>query len=604
MATRPGTRRFPARRPAVAAAAALALVVGAGFVAGTPWIFADEVIYAELARSFAEDGRPALRGATSLDYGIGYPFLIAPAWLITSNGETAIAVARLIGIAAMVSTAVPATLLARRFLPLAQARAVGTLAVLVPSLAYTTTLMTEVAFYPVFTWGVWALVRALDRGRAGDQALAVVLAAVAATVKVLGIVLVPILLAATLLLAAMEGRVAGAPAFRVRLRRFAAAWAVSAVALVGGLTALGFAGRSPLAVFGAYAEAIRAVGLLELPLSTLWQVGALVLLTAVLPVAVLVPIQLSGWSRRSTHPERVLASVGLPLVLGVGVAVAVFAGYSSTISFAETGVPPSAPVFERNVFVVVPILLIGLWAWLGKGAPRRRAALAGVVGAAALAAAHPWDRLPDTANPQNLAALPWLLPAGPGTTARVLATVAALAVGLGFLSRRNVLAGAAKRAVAVWFGVVGALTLAVFVGHARVVDGHSNAADPAWIDRAVPAGADVALLWSDPGPGRFAPPSLQQDTLWLTEVFNDRVRRVLVIDRFLAYGPKGEKVVVSDGIVSERAGVPVAARYVVAPCALAVGGRLLARDVETALELVETDGQIELTGAVREGCPS
>ena len=45
-----------------------------------PWIMVDELIYSELAKSFAAHGHFLIRGVPSPGYGFVYPALIAPAW--------------------------------------------------------------------------------------------------------------------------------------------------------------------------------------------------------------------------------------------------------------------------------------------------------------------------------------------------------------------------------------------------------------------------------------------------------------------------------------------------------------------------------------------
>src|SRR5213593_2369150 len=54
-----------------------------------PYYLPDEYIYPSLARSFAEHGRPLIRGV-----GVHFPALLdplvtAPVWLVTKNPETA-----------------------------------------------------------------------------------------------------------------------------------------------------------------------------------------------------------------------------------------------------------------------------------------------------------------------------------------------------------------------------------------------------------------------------------------------------------------------------------------------------------------------------------
>ena len=62
-----------------------------------PWIFVDELIYSELAKSFAAHGHFLLRGEPAgASYGFVYPVLIAPAWRIFSSVPQAYAAAKVI----------------------------------------------------------------------------------------------------------------------------------------------------------------------------------------------------------------------------------------------------------------------------------------------------------------------------------------------------------------------------------------------------------------------------------------------------------------------------------------------------------------------------
>ena len=45
-----------------------------------PWIMVDELVYSELAKSFAAGREFLLREVTSTGYGFVYPVLISPAW--------------------------------------------------------------------------------------------------------------------------------------------------------------------------------------------------------------------------------------------------------------------------------------------------------------------------------------------------------------------------------------------------------------------------------------------------------------------------------------------------------------------------------------------
>src|SRR5262245_62303936 len=45
-----------------------------------PWIMVDEIVYSELAKSFASSGEFLVRDVPSHGYGFVYPVLIEPAW--------------------------------------------------------------------------------------------------------------------------------------------------------------------------------------------------------------------------------------------------------------------------------------------------------------------------------------------------------------------------------------------------------------------------------------------------------------------------------------------------------------------------------------------
>ena len=74
----------------------------------------DELIYSELAKSFASGGHFLLREHASAGYGLVYPVLIAPGWAIFKSVPDAYAMAKAINSVVMSLAAVPAYLLARR----------------------------------------------------------------------------------------------------------------------------------------------------------------------------------------------------------------------------------------------------------------------------------------------------------------------------------------------------------------------------------------------------------------------------------------------------------------------------------------------------------
>ena len=130
-----------------------------------PWIMIDEIVYSELAKSFAATGHFAVRGAPTSGYGIVYPILISPAYAAFHSIPTVYSAIKLINALLMSLTAVPAYLLARRVVSQRGPLVVAVLAVAVPSGFYAGTVMTENAFYPIFMLLALALVALLERPR-------------------------------------------------------------------------------------------------------------------------------------------------------------------------------------------------------------------------------------------------------------------------------------------------------------------------------------------------------------------------------------------------------------------------------------------------------
>src|SRR6478752_2416969 len=94
----------------VVISAAIRIALGRHVIA--PWIMVDELIYSELAKSFAATGHFQIRGVASNGYGFVYPALIAPAWKVFGPMPTVYAAAKAINAVVMSLAAVPAYFLA------------------------------------------------------------------------------------------------------------------------------------------------------------------------------------------------------------------------------------------------------------------------------------------------------------------------------------------------------------------------------------------------------------------------------------------------------------------------------------------------------------
>ncbi|MFL6011402.1 MAG: glycosyltransferase family 4 protein, partial [Gaiellaceae bacterium] len=206
-----------------------------------PWIMVDELIYSELAKSFAAHGHLLIRDAPATSsYGVVYPVLISPAYRIFSSVPDAYVAAKAINSAVMSLAALPAYLLARRVLSTPSALVAAALAVALPSLLYTGNLMTENAFYPIFLCVALSLTRMLEAPTRLNQLAVLLLCVVAYGTRQQALALFPAVLTAPVL---YDPR---------RLARFRVLFGATAgVALVVVLVEA-VRGRTPLALLGAY----------------------------------------------------------------------------------------------------------------------------------------------------------------------------------------------------------------------------------------------------------------------------------------------------------------------------------------------------------------
>ena len=358
-----------------------------------PWIMVDELIYSELAKSFAESGSFLIRGTHHGAYGVVYPLLIAPAYRVFGFVPDAYAAAKTIGSVLMSLTAIPVYFLARRFIPPLLSLIAAALAVAVPSMMYTGTLMTETVFYPIFVCVALALVLMLERPTLWRQTLLLALCVLAFLTRSQAIILIPAVATAPLLLAWLDRR-------GVRsLKNFSLLYGVLAAAVVGVLGIQLARGKSPYDVLGSYSVTGHADYHVDQVLKwLLYHVAELDLYLGILPFAALLLLTLIG--RSLDRPLRVFLAAALPLTAWLALEVAAFASALSP------------RVEERNLFYVAPLFLIALLAWIDRGMPRPpRAVAAAAVLAAALPGFLPYHRLIDaSAESDTLALLPlwWL----------------------------------------------------------------------------------------------------------------------------------------------------------------------------------------------------
>lgn len=200
-------------RPLGAAAPLAALVaastaarLAAGLLRLTPYYFPDEYRYAELSRSLASHGHLVIRGASAHFLPVLASIVTAPAWLAGTAGDS-YRVVQAINAVAVSLAAVPVYLLARQLgFGRRGSLAAATLALLVPSLLYSSYILAEPIAYPLLLAAVATGVRALDHPTRGRVVWFVVFSLLGTFARLQFAVLLPCFVVAFVALILREGR--------------------------------------------------------------------------------------------------------------------------------------------------------------------------------------------------------------------------------------------------------------------------------------------------------------------------------------------------------------------------------------------------------------
>ena len=548
-----------------------------------PWIMVDELIYSELAKSFAQTGHFLIRDMHHGAYGAVYPILISPAWRLFGSVPDAYAAAKTIGSVLMSLTAIPVYFLARRVLTPLPSLAAAVLSVAVPSLMYTGTLMTETVFYPLFACVALSLVLTLERPTLLRQLVLLGLCLLAFLTRTQAIVLVPAVATAPILLAWLDRR-------RLRmLADFRALYGILFGAIIAVLVVQFARGHSPYDVLGSYSLTGHATYRpAQIFKWVLYHLAGLDLYLAVAPFAAL--LLLTALGRSLDRPLRVFLAATLPLTGWLVLEVAAFASALSP------------RVEERNVFYVAPLFLIALLAWIERGLPRppRAAAVAAVV-AAALPGVLPYHRLIDaSAESDTLALMPlwWLQETvvGLDTIAVLVVAVGAL-ISLLFLSISPRYALALPLVVFLWFAFTTERVERFDHGFPKASVGalYQGITVPRrdWVDAAVGRNADVAFVFS----GRDV--KNQPLTLWENEFWNRSIGPVYDL-RQPSMGQLPETKVTErpDGVLIAD-GRPVRHAYVLSDTTVPLAGEVVASDDRRGMVLRRTGGLVAIGYRVR-----
>jgi glycosyltransferase involved in cell wall biosynthesis len=565
------SRAWPFRAPPVWAqlgslyAVAVVALLSLGLRVSSPWIMVDELVYSDMARSFAATGRFLIRGVHG-KYGPVYPLLLSPVYAALGPVSDVYAWARVVNALLIASAVFPAYLLARRVVRRPAALAAAALSVAVPSTAYAGTLMTENVFYPLFLWLALSLVLALERPTVLRQLVLLALCALAFETRAQTVALVAAALTAPILLAWIER---GRPR---RLAAWAPLYAATAAAVLLVVVVEVARGRSPTAALGNY-SVTSSGGYHPWP-AIRWlvlHVAELDLYLWVLPFAALVVLAANA-RHLDASLRRYVAAAGA-LSVWLVPEVAVFASrYSSRIE-------------ERNLFYLVPLFVIALLAWIERGQPRPpRASVVAAGLAAALPGTLPFLGLLNiTAQSDTLGLQPWWFLgdawAGRGSIA-VVAVLVSVGLAAAFLWLPRRYAPVLPVVVALGF-LLTWLPLELWThsfprlassAYAQGVGpGHRS-----WIDRAVGRDAHVAAIWAGGN----------DLSVWENEFWNRSLERVYDLTTPLGGSMPSTRVAVDQatGILRGAQGETIDERYVLAPRTVDILGQPVARD--SAKELV------------------
>lgn len=311
-----------------------------------PWLFTDELQWAELSRGVAHHGVPQLR-LHDQSFSSLYEYLIAPAWWAATT-PSGYAAAKYINVIVMTASLFPGYALARLFMPRWGALACGIATAVIPALVYSAMLIPEPLAYPWACLALYLVARALLKPDRRTIIVATISLALAPAVRSELIVLIPGALAGAAIMAitSESGRtVIGSWTWRQRVG-----------AIVLGVGAAIFVGA-----FGNHHSYQWEIGTHfhdRLFTYGLWAAGAFTIGVGVLPVVVALAWLLGNPFR--AHQDRALGALLVGTVLAFATYTAVKASYIST-NFAIR-------VEERNLIYVAPVIfaVLARWAYAGR----------------------------------------------------------------------------------------------------------------------------------------------------------------------------------------------------------------------------------------------
>jgi hypothetical protein len=481
-------------------------VVGASFLARliaaagrpVPHYLPDEYIYPSLARSFAEQGRPLIRGV-----GVHFPALLdplvtAPVWLFTSDPVSAYERTQVLHAAFVSLAAIPAFLLCRRLgLATWVAVAVAALAVAVPDGVYASSMLADPLAYPLVLTTIYLGVCLVERSTRGLQVVFALSAALAVLARVQYAVVPLAVLGAELV--ADRGRVL------VSLRR---TWL--ALVLLVAPPAILFATLGSQRVLGVYSNGDHAVH----PGSLLQWIGREGMLLAYASGWVLVPGALAGLALALARPQRrAECAFAVTTVLLAGALL---------LEAAQIADTDSQRFQERYLFTLVPLVGVAFGLYVKRGLPFRIPVGLGSAALLLLAARVPLSGYAAAHNkddsPTLWAVLRFESLVSVGNGALAVALVAAALSAIAALAAFRKL----PAAVAVFAAVAACCALSAGASSYDHLSStslrHSLNPDLRWVDHAQLGSVDL-----------LAPPGSRKEQLWEQLFWNTSVKRLLLL---------------------------------------------------------------------------
>jgi 4-amino-4-deoxy-L-arabinose transferase-like glycosyltransferase len=461
----------------------------AAWLRPTPDYFPDEYMYATFSRSIAAGHLPTVRGVPAHFLPLVEPLLTAPAWLLPTLQDGYRAV-QAIDAVAMSLAAIPVYWLARRVgLGSRPALAAAALSLTMPSLIYSSFVISEPFAYPIMLGAVAAGVHALDRPGARSYALFLACAAVGMFTRMQFAVLLPCFVLALAIVLVRERRI------REFVRTYRSQLALM-ILVSAGLLALGPArntGYYPSFTFVPTFGAMTALRVAAADALVLVFSSGFVLVPGALMEVV------HGIARARVRVELAFAALTVALTVGL-FAEAVVYGHPTAAQAQWTG--HSDYVQQRYLFYLVPLWTISFLLYAQRGWPRRTThalvALAFVVAALRLPLAGyiVGDQFQHSAFLFGLRRLAELMTS---TSNASLAIVVAAAVATALVLATVRLVPRYATALAVSIAIAGSVAASVGatsldVGNTRAIYNSELDGRPTWVDDANVGKAELLLL--------------------------------------------------------------------------------------------------------------